>query len=115
MSVYFDRDEKVMQEQGWRIKIARRHKGLTQTELGKAIGYADASTIHKIEKGKQNLPYDKVDRLCNVLKVNRDYLNGKVSLFDIKEDDDNLIEAIADLNDAIRELIDVINRVTCDK
>ena len=58
-----------MSTQGDRIKEYRERKGLTQEELGKAIG-TTKQTIFKYETGKiTNIPYDKVEEIAAVLEV----------------------------------------------
>lgn len=53
--------------QGSRIKKFREAKGLTQKELATICGYAEPTTIFKIEKGLQELPDDRMAALCRSL------------------------------------------------
>lgn len=60
-----------------RIKTLRKEKGLTQTDLAKAIGYKDKSVISHIERGEQNLYQDKIKAIADALGVSPGYLiNG---------------------------------------
>lgn len=59
---------------GERIRRARMMKGLSQTDLAKAMGYSDSSTIYKIEKGLQKMPNAKIQQLCRILGIDSLYL-----------------------------------------
>lgn len=70
---------------GERIRRARLVKGLSQIELSQKLGYADSSTIYKIEKGLQKIPNSKMRELCKILDIDNNYLlNG----FDFVIDND---------------------------
>ncbi len=72
-----------------RIKKLRKEKGLTQTDLAKAIGYKDKSVISHIERGEQNLYQDKIQAIADALDVSPGYLiNG------IEEKDEKLNKLI---------------------
>ena len=59
---------------GERIKEKRKELKLSQRDLAKKIGYADHSTITKIEAGKVDLPQSKVVQFAEVLGVSVAYL-----------------------------------------
>lgn len=59
---------------GERLRRARMVKGMSQTDLAKAVGYGDSSTIYKIEKGRQKIPAIKLKEICAVLDVDSAYL-----------------------------------------
>ena len=62
-----DNNKKMLLEVvGKRLRIARMKKGLTQVDLAKMVGYSDSSTIHKIEKGLQDIPASKIKKFCQV-------------------------------------------------
>lgn len=63
---------------GKRLRIARMKKGLTQVDLAKMVGYSDSSTIHKIEKGLQDIPASKIKKFCQILDVDFDYFRGNM-------------------------------------
>ena len=61
---------------GERIKVRRKALKLSQRDLAKKIGYADHSTITKIEAGKVDLPQSKIVQFSEVLSVSVAYLMG---------------------------------------
>ena len=65
-----------LKEQGRRLASARWKKGMTQVELSKLLGYSDSTTIYKIEKGLQDIPRKREDKICEALEITRDYLRG---------------------------------------
>lgn len=70
--------EILLKEIGRKLRMARMRRGMTQVELAKAVGYSDSTTIHKIEKGLQDIPISKIRAFCRVLDVDFDYLKGNV-------------------------------------
>lgn len=70
--------KKILEETGKNLRKARLRKGLTQVELAKMVGYSDSTTIHKIEKGLQDVPISKVRGFCKALDVDFDYLKGNI-------------------------------------
>ena len=64
--------------QGSRIKKFRETKGLTQKELATICGYAEPTTIFKIEKGLQELPDDRMAALCRALDVSFSDIKGDI-------------------------------------
>lgn len=53
-------------ERGYKIKLARKAKGMSQSDLGEAIGRKQ-STISNIETGKSRLDVKLLDEICEVL------------------------------------------------
>lgn len=58
---------------GQRLRNLRRHKDITQLQLGKAIG-GTQRMISSYERGKESPRADVLSALCNALKVSADYL-----------------------------------------
>lgn len=56
-------------EIGRRIKELRESQGLTQEELGEAMGGLGKAAVQKIEAGKTNVGADKIKVLCRIFKV----------------------------------------------
>lgn len=56
-----------------RIREARKAKGLTLKELGKAIGVAE-STVSMYENGKREPDNSTLVKIANTLEVSTDYL-----------------------------------------
>lgn len=63
------------QEVGQRLKQARKDKGLTQTEAGKAINQVQQAYA-KYESGVIQLDYEKLVTLCKLFDCSADYLLG---------------------------------------
>lgn len=65
---------------GTLIQEARLHRGLTQTELAKALGTSQ-SAVNRIEKGGQNISLEMIARISDVLSSNIVTLNntGKIN------------------------------------
>ena len=59
------RDELIL---GERIRAVRKKKGLTQTELGNAVG-VEIKTIHRWEKGERTPRVEELKRLAKALNV----------------------------------------------
>lgn len=59
-----------------RIRRARKAKGITTEELGKAIG-VERSAVTKYEKGRvTNIPHDRIEAIAAALDVTPGYLTG---------------------------------------
>lgn len=63
------------QTTGWRVKLLRTDRGLTQKELGERVGVA-TSTISGIERNAQGVS-QLADRLAGALDTTTDYLLGR--------------------------------------
>jgi len=107
-------DKKVaLLQQGMRIREARKAKSLTQTELGILCGYSECSTIHKIEKGLQDVPVSKEARLCKALDITSDYLRGVTiadrqmisykSLLDLLDNAEKLHMSLHDFKESVKD------------
>ena len=72
----FKRD--ILRISGERIRRARMLKGYTQKEFAAICGYADSTTIYKIEKGIQDIPTSKIKQLCKALDIDFNYLKGDI-------------------------------------
>ena len=55
---------------GKRVRHFRKRVGMTQTELGRAVGYSSPSgSISQIEAGSKNMPRDKVHQAAKAIGV----------------------------------------------
>ena len=87
---------------GERIKQRRLELGWSLRELAKRMGYANQSTISRIESGAIDIPQSKVVKFAEVMGTTVAYLMGwdKQIQIEIKEDPVNLadlhFEMIAD-------------------
>lgn len=66
---------------GLKIKEMRKHKGLTQKQLGTLCGIAD-SNIRKYENGQQNPKIETLRKIANALDVSVIENNGHFELID---------------------------------
>lgn len=57
-----------------RIKKLRNNMGWSQEELAKKVGYADKTSIAKIEAGKVDLPQSKIVAFSKALSTTTSYL-----------------------------------------
>ena len=69
---------------GSKIKVLRKERNLTQTDLAKSLGYSDKSVISHIEKGDADMTYEKI------LLLLRTYMLDANQLFDVKEIDEKV-------------------------
>lgn len=63
------------QSLGQRLKQARKEKGITQAEAGKAINQVQQAYA-KYESGQIQLDYEKMVKLCKLFECSSDYLLG---------------------------------------
>lgn len=83
-----------MNELGKKIKEIRKKKGLSQDAFAKELGYNSRSTINKIEKGINEISYDKLMLLIKKYELEMDELfdrNNKYSFVPIIEDSNMFI------------------------
>lgn len=84
-------------EMGERIRLLRREHGLTQEELGKAVGLQRAA-INKYEKGRvENMKRSTIMKLAEVLHTTPSYLMGY-------EEDEALAELTAMQEDIMEKV-----------
>lgn len=57
------------QNLGYRIKLLREEKGLTQSFVAKKLGYKHSSIISEIESGKKRISAENLSILAEVLGV----------------------------------------------
>lgn len=92
---------------GKKIKMYRIANGLTQTELGQAMGLT-ADRIQKYENGARNPKMDRLEKIANILNISSYKLIG----FDIQ----NREIAEEMLNDIVLEFgIDFIRKYLDDR
>ena len=61
---------------GKRIKLQRKHVGLTQEALAEKLGYRNKTSITKIENGTNDIPQSKLYAFANALDTSVSYLIG---------------------------------------
>lgn len=55
---------------GEKIKKFRKSLGMTQQELALKVGYSGKTSISEIEKGKNDVPTEKLSKIAQALGVN---------------------------------------------
>lgn len=99
---------------GQRIKAKRNELRISQRELAKRIGYADHSTITKIEAGKVDLPQSKIVQFAEVLNTSVSYLMG---WDEIQKNNDTLSNIIVRLrvdNDFL-SVVEILDKMDAEK
>ena len=76
---------------GERIKILRKRKHLTQSELSNYLDYTNERQLQRIESGETACSVDKLMEVAQILEMSTDFL-----LFGIEE------ETIVDLSEYVR-------------
>lgn len=62
---------------GKRIRGAREHLNISQTELAKAAGFESATAISLIEGGERRVGIEELEKIAEKLQVDPDYLLKK--------------------------------------
>ena len=68
-----------MSKLGDKIKEIRKNEGLSQEAFAKELGYSSKSTINKIEKGINEISYDKLMLLIDKYNLTLDQMFEKNS------------------------------------
>lgn len=66
-------DKNLREKIGKRIETIRKERGLTKEALAKEIGIT-SQYLGLIEKGKNTLAYDKLEKLCKFTDLPADYI-----------------------------------------
>lgn len=82
------------------IKKRREELNLTQEELADLLNYKSKSTINKIEKNINDIPFSKLEDFAKVLKVDLAYLLG----WDIEKKEQSITKASRDIEPTIEEI-----------
>ena len=90
---------------GKRIDYIRRKRGLSQTELGKAVGVTKKTIIEYEDKNK--VPLNKIKKLALALDVTTDYLLGVSDIETIDENMEIVHKTTGLSNNAIKVLMEL--------
>lgn len=82
------------------IKKRREELNLTQEELADLLNYKSKSTINKIEKNINDIPFSKLEDFAKVLKVDLAYLLG----WGIEKKEQSITKASRDIEPTIEEI-----------
>lgn len=96
-----------------RIKLIRKSRGWTQTDLAVKTGYADKSMIARIENGQVDITLSKLKIFADALGVSSEYLFG---IDELQDQQDRLMVYSARIKDLeknieITEKIDLLDSV----
>ena len=92
-----------MNSLGERLNYARKKNGYTQDSLATAIGVS-RGVIYNLEKNKTEPQAIVINAICNILKVNKDWLvNGEVEMEDTR-DVSQSAKVLAELYNIAKEL-----------
>lgn len=90
-------------EIGKRIEYIRRKRGLSQTELGKALGVTKKTIIEYEDKNK--IPLNKIKKIAVALDVTTDYLLGVSDIETIDKNMEIVHKTTGLSNNAIKVLV----------
>lgn len=81
---------------GAKVKTLRKALGMTQTELANKCGYTHKSAICKIEQGRADIPFDKINIMAQALQTTPEYLTGFDAILK-NEGEEALADKVAEL------------------
>lgn len=87
-----------------RIRITREKLNLSQEALAKRCGYADKTSISKIENSGDDITLKKIKRIADALGVSHSYLMGWID-----EDGEKTVYGHINDNDELSSLIDSLS------
>lgn len=91
-----------------RIKDLRTKKGMTQTQLGEALGVTQKA-ISLIEKGINNPSVAQISKMAEIFNVTTDYIiNGYESTKDIEPIEREILKTIRDNKTLYGSLIEMM-------
>lgn len=67
-------------------------KGLSQNELSKLLGYKNGQFISNVERGLCGVPYKNLNKLCEVLSIDKSELMASI-LKDVEDTVENYLDA----------------------
>lgn len=87
---------------GGNIRKFRREQKLTQKELAKRIGINNSSYISRVEKGKQNVNMNTLEKISKALSIElRDLFPSQKSTLHTKMDEDRKRSIIRQFNELL--------------
>lgn len=51
------------------VRVARLNKGISQSELSRALGYKNGQFISNVERGRCSIPPSKLNLLCKAVDI----------------------------------------------
>ena len=81
---------------GARISALRRKQGLTQAQLGQALGVS-ASAVGMYEQGRREPDRKTLMKICHFFDVTADYFLGESAVGEVRQQYSDIDELIVDL------------------
>lgn len=102
---------------GETIRQLREKKGISQSDLAKAVGYKTRSSIAKIETGDSDPSQKMLVKIANVLEVSPGELIRDNVAFDVTNTVSAVLKAneVTPMSDARKNLLRLLNNVPEDK
>jgi len=102
---------------GETIRQLREKKGMSQSDLAKAVGYKTRSSIAKIETGDSDPSQKMLVKIANVLEVSPGELIHDTISFDITNTANAILKAneVTPMSDARKNLLRLLSKVPEDK
>lgn len=102
---------------GETIRQLREKKGISQSDLAKAVGYKTRSSIAKIETGDSDPSQKMLVKIANVLEVSPGELIRDNVAFDVTNTVNAVLKAneVTPMSDARKNLLRLLNNVPEDK
>lgn len=69
-----NKQENLNSIRGFRVQVARKQAGMTQSELAEKAGFANAEYISRMENGNANITDENISRFAEVLNVPAEWL-----------------------------------------
>ena len=60
---------------GYKLRLLRTKYGLTQKDLANLLNKS-ISQISNYERGRRNLGKNEIEKICNYLKINREFFDN---------------------------------------
>lgn len=69
-----NKQENLNSSRGFRLQVARKQAGMTQSELAEKAGFANAEYISQMENGRKRITDENISRFAEVLNVSAEWL-----------------------------------------
>ena len=69
-----NKQENLNSIRGFRVQVARKQAGMTQSELAEKAGFANAEYISQMENGRKRITDENISRFAEVLNVPAEWL-----------------------------------------
>lgn len=77
-----NKQENLNSIRGFRVQVARKQAGMTQSELAEKAGFANAEYISRMENGNANITDENISRFAEVLNVPAEWLRCETDILE---------------------------------